>query len=184
MAVSITSTVNLIFGPQVPDPETGIPFNDDMADFSIPGMSNKFGLRPSPCTQQPGKRPLSSTGRIVFYLALGGSGDSRILGSVFQTILNMDQGIDASQAVEFGRLHDQLYPSTLDADDVHPWNLLEGLRERGHNPTIAAVVQVVPRQGEEIFAASGPRKNGIAAGYSCVLLGSQTIKHTCLQVLI
>ncbi|TFK74043.1 gamma-glutamyltranspeptidase [Pluteus cervinus] len=179
MAVAITSTVNLIFGSRVLDPETGILFNDEMDDFSIPGVSNEFGLRPSPYNYpQPGKRPLSSTSPTIlenadgsFYVALGGSGGSRIFGSVFQTILNMDWGLDASQAVEFGRLHDQLYPSTLDADNVYPWDLLEGLRERGHNLTIsdvnrvAAVVQVVSRQGEDIFAASDSRKNGIAVGY-------------------
>lgn len=70
-----------------------------------------------------------------FYAAIGGAGGSRIFGSVLQVLLNLDWGLDASEAVEFGRLHDQLYPSALDADDVYPSEILEFLRQLGHNVT-------------------------------------------------
>lgn len=159
MAVALTSTVNLIFGSQVLDPETGIILNDEMDDFSIPDIPNKFGLYPSPCTDislsllcnanaladnfpEPGKRPLSSTAPTIlehpdgsFYIAIGGSGGSRIFPSVFQVLLNLDWGMDISEAIEYGRLHDQLYPLQLDADDVLPKHILRDLRERGHNVT-------------------------------------------------
>lgn len=49
--------------------------------------------------------------------------------------MNLDWGMDVSEAVEFGRVHDQLYPSTLDVDDVYPLDILNALRERGHNVT-------------------------------------------------
>ena len=91
---------------------------------------------------QPGKRPLSSTVPTIiehedgsFYLAVGGSGGSRIFPAVFQTLLNLDWGLDASEAVEYGRLHDQLYPMVTDADNVYPTLILDELRERGHNVT-------------------------------------------------
>jgi len=48
MAVALTSTVNLIFGSQVLDKETGIILNDEMDDSSTPGVPNAFGLYPSP----------------------------------------------------------------------------------------------------------------------------------------
>lgn len=50
-------------------------------------------------------------------------------------LLNLDWGLDASEAVEFGRLHDQLYPLVLDADDTYPSEILDDLRQLGHNVT-------------------------------------------------
>ncbi|KAF8625422.1 hypothetical protein AX15_005384 [Amanita polypyramis BW_CC] len=49
MAVAVTSTINLVFGSQVLDPETSVILNDEMDDFSIPGVPNAYGLWPSPC---------------------------------------------------------------------------------------------------------------------------------------
>jgi gamma-glutamyltranspeptidase/glutathione hydrolase/leukotriene-C4 hydrolase len=179
MAVAITSTVNFVFGSQVMDPETGVLLNDEMDDFSIPGIPNGFGLWPSPYNYpEPGKRPLSSTVPTIvehpdgsFFVAIGGSGGSKIFPSVFQVLLNLDWGLDIREAIEFGRLHDQLYPLVTDADDIYPEEILDDLRQRGHNVSVldvgrvAAVVQGVLQTESSIFAASDSRKNGIAAGY-------------------
>lgn len=91
---------------------------------------------------EPGKRPLSSTAPTIiehpdgsFFLAIGGSGGSRIFGAILQVLINLDLGLDISQAVEYGRLHDQLYPLDVDADDTYPPELIDALRGRGHNVT-------------------------------------------------
>ena len=91
---------------------------------------------------EPGKRPLSSTTPTIMenadgslYLAIGGSGGSRIFPTVFQVLLNLDWGMDVSAAIEHGRVHDQLFPTMVDADDVLPADLLDGLRDKGHNIT-------------------------------------------------
>ncbi|KAF8629660.1 hypothetical protein AX17_005599 [Amanita inopinata Kibby_2008] len=179
MAVSLTSTINLVFGSHVLDPGTGIILNNEMDDFSIPGTPNAFGLWPSPYNYpEPGKRPLSSTAPTVveskdgsLHLVIGGSGGSRIFGSIFQVMLNLDWGLDVSNAIEYGRLHDQLYPQILEADNIYPMDLLNDLRVKGHNVTvvdvdrIAAVIQAIVQQNGTIYAASDSRKNGVAAGY-------------------
>jgi len=178
MAVALTSSVNLVFGSEVMDPETGVIFNDEMDDFSTPDTPNAFGLMPSPYNfAAPLKRPLSSMAPTIiehpdgsFYLAIGGSGGSRIFPSVFQVVLNLDWGQDIGQAIEHGRLHDQLYPLHLEVDDNIPDEEVEYLEQRGHNVTIsdrltAGIVQAVLRKDGKIFAASDARKNGIAAGY-------------------
>jgi gamma-glutamyltranspeptidase / glutathione hydrolase / leukotriene-C4 hydrolase len=66
---------------------------------------------------------------------VGGSGGSRIFPAVFQAIVNVDWGLDASTAVEFGRVHDQLFPPIVEVDNVLPAELVQGLRIRGHNVT-------------------------------------------------
>ena len=50
-------------------------------------------------------------------------------------LLNLDWGMDVSAAIESGRLHDQLFPTMVDADDILAPSLLDGLREKGHNIT-------------------------------------------------
>ena len=100
----------------------------------------------------PGKRPLSSTSPTIiehpdgsFFVAIGGSGGSRIFPSVFQVLLNLDWGLDIREAVEFGRLHDQLYPLVLDADNVYPKVILDELRQRGHNVSGTVLVSITSR---------------------------------------
>lgn len=89
---------------------------------------------------EPGKRPLSSTTPLIiedadgsFYCALGASGGSRIFPAIFQTLLNLEWGMDVSSAIEYGRMHDQLFPLIVDSDDILPPALLDGLRALGHN---------------------------------------------------
>ncbi|KAF8345813.1 gamma-glutamyltranspeptidase [Amanita rubescens] len=139
-AVSVTTTVNLPFGSQVMDLETGVILSDEMDDFSIPGVPNAFGSWASPYNYpEPGKRSLSSTAPTIIdnpdgtlHLVVGGA---RIFPGVFQVILNVDRGMGNGQAIEHGRLHDQLYPSVLEVEDTYPSYLVEELRARGHNIT-------------------------------------------------
>jgi gamma-glutamyltranspeptidase / glutathione hydrolase / leukotriene-C4 hydrolase len=183
MAMALTSTVNLPFGSQVMDPVTGIILNDEMDDSSTPGVANAFGLRPSPYNYpEPYKRPLSSISPAIiehpdgsFLLALGGSGGSRIYGSVLQTMLNLDWGYDLSDAIEHPRLHHQLLPQELSVETGYPQKILDGLSAKGHKykwldvNSAAAEVQAVMHVGvgrHAIFhAASDSRKQGVAAAF-------------------
>jgi gamma-glutamyltranspeptidase/glutathione hydrolase/leukotriene-C4 hydrolase len=93
-AVSFTSTVNTYFGSKVVSPSTGILFNNQMDDFSIPGSPNFFGLPPSPFNYpEPYKKPLSSMSPSIVLdqynrvrLIGGASGGPRIITSTAQVI--------------------------------------------------------------------------------------------------
>ncbi|KAH7108183.1 gamma-glutamyltranspeptidase [Auriculariales sp. MPI-PUGE-AT-0066] len=179
MAVAITSTVNLIFGSFVLDPETGVILNDEMDDFSRPGIPNYFGLYPSPFNYpEPNKRPLSSTCPTIIenedgslHLVIGGSGGSRIFPAVAQVIVGLDVGKSISAAIEAPRAHSQLLPPTVDLDSTVGDDIVQGLLNRGHNATVVdvntvkGVVQGIVVQDGFIWAAADSRKNGIAAGY-------------------
>ena len=114
----------------------------------------------------------------VLWAVVGASGGSRIFPAVFQALLNLDWGLDAGQAVEFGRVHDQLFPTYIDADNVYPAELLESLRERGHNVSVAdvgrvaAVVQLVVREGEALYGERGSVLRALRA-LICACFGSR-----------
>ncbi|RIB07507.1 nucleophile aminohydrolase [Gigaspora rosea] len=175
--------VNLIWGSQVLDPVTGILLNDEMDDFSIPGAPNHFGLRPSPYNfVSPGKRPLSSTvptivenenGKVE--LVTGGSGGTKILSAVLQTLLNLyDFDMSLLDAINFPRVHHQLLPNLLGIEQGLNYELVDKLLTIGHviqlhniesRDQSCQVHAIRKFKDGTIHAVSDFRKNGIAAGY-------------------
>ncbi|KAJ1678264.1 hypothetical protein EV182_004426, partial [Spiromyces aspiralis] len=141
MAVSLTSTINLAFGSQLMDPETGVILNDQMDDFSTTNKTNYFGLRPSPNNKiVPSKRPLSSTVPTIIEnrdgsveMVVGGSGGSRILTAVAQTILNaLEFDMRLDQAIDSPRIHHQLLPNYAFVEDELSPHIREALKRLGH----------------------------------------------------
>src|SRR3954463_349747 len=97
----------------------GVIMNNEMNDFSIPGVTNEFGFVPSPINYiRPNKRPLSSVTPIIvehpngtLYISIGAAGGSRIITSTVQAIWHvLDHGMTLPQALKEPRLHDQLLP--------------------------------------------------------------------------
>lgn len=118
MAISLTTTVNLLFGSQLVVPETGVIMNNEMNDFSIPGQSNAFGYEPSPANFiKPGKRPLSSISPTIveylnngtLYFVIGSAGGSRIITATVQNLWHvLDQNETVKESLAEPRLHDQV----------------------------------------------------------------------------
>ncbi|OTA57429.1 gamma-glutamyltranspeptidase [Hypoxylon sp. EC38] len=147
LAVSITTTINLLFGSRVIVPETGVIMNNEMNDFSVPGSSNAFGYIPSPENFiRPGKRPLSSiSGTIVetpegkLYFVIGSAGGSRIITATIQNIHHViDQNFTTAEALAAPRLHDQLVPAQVSFEYAYDNSTVAYMKSLGYNVTWVA----------------------------------------------
>ena len=176
-SVSLTSTVNLPFGSGIMDPITGIIFNDQMDDFSLPNQKNAFDLAPSAANFiDPLKRPQSSTvPTIIKYqgstvMVVGGSGGSRITSAVFKTIVDtLDRNITIHESIQSSRIHHQLYPNSIEIELDLPSSLVNGLKLKGHElkseKMSFSAVQGIHVSNGIIYAESDKRKNGQPSGY-------------------
>ena len=119
--VALTQSINFAFGAGFRGKRTGIIFNDEMDDFSIPGKINDFGFPPSEVNFiEPGKRPQSSTCPTIIkrngrnFSAVGGSGGSRITTAVTQNVVNLlNFGMNITDYVAGPRIHHQLSPMAV-----------------------------------------------------------------------
>ncbi|KAI9349433.1 gamma-glutamyltranspeptidase, partial [Zopfochytrium polystomum] len=179
-AVSLTSTVNLVFGAQLMDPVTGVILNDEMDDFSLPGVPNAFGLEPSPYNYiHPGKRPLSSSVPTIVErdgeveMITGASGGSRIITATLQTILNVvDFGMDLARATAEPRLHHQLQPNEVYVEYEYDKRITRELELKGHKIvryppgfTLTGVESIYRTKEGLLLASSDMRKGGVSSGW-------------------
>ena len=182
LCVSVTSTVNQAFGSMLMSENTGILLNDHMDDFSTPNMPNAFGLPPSPFNFiRPGKRPMSSAAPIIIsdklsgrvFMVTGAAGGSKIITATARSIIDLiDFGLSPEASVNQPRMHHQLIPDVLLAENGNDAKILKELRERGHivrrmesGKFYAAVSMIQCRRSDGLlYAAADPRKGGDVSG--------------------
>ncbi|KAF4472220.1 gamma-glutamyltransferase [Fusarium albosuccineum] len=179
LAISLTTTVNLIFGSRVMVPETGVVMNDEMNDFSIPGESNAFGYIPSEANFiRPGKRPLSSISTSIVErpdgtvsLVTGSAGGSRIITATLQVMLNvLEKNMTAHDALAAPRLHDQLVPQQITFEYAFDNSTVAYLKEIGCNVTWVApgqsTAQALRRLVNGSFDAAGEPRQPNSGGFA------------------
>ena len=174
MAISLTTTVNLFFGSGVMVPETGVIMNNEMADFSVPNVSNVFGYHPSPANYiRPRKRPMSSITPIMaefangtLFTIIGASGGSRIITAVIQTALHvLEQKMTVHEALKQPRLHDQLLPNQVSFEWNYDNSTVDYMIGRNHNVTwglAGSSAQAIKISNGVFEAAAEPRQDDSA----------------------
>ena len=143
-AVSITTTLNGMFGSKVVVDGAGFFLNNEMDDFSAkPGVANQFGLVGNEKNSiQPEKRMLSSMSPTILekdgelYMVVGSPGGSTIITVVFQSISNViDFGMSMQEAVDAKKTHSQWLPDVVVLEKGSTnLSVLGSLVSRGHIP--------------------------------------------------
>lgn len=179
-AVSVTTTINALYGSRVVVEGAGFLLNDEMDDFtSAPGQPNLLGLVMGEANAiAPRKRMLSSmaptivsdarTGRVR--IVLGSPGGPTIISSVAQVIENVITfGMTPREALAAPRLHHQHLPDELlfERGGLEP-DVIAQLTAMGH--AVVERPEVEPLQGDiqaifveadgMLLGASDPRRGG------------------------
>ncbi|KAK8133322.1 Glutathione hydrolase proenzyme [Apiospora kogelbergensis] len=179
LAISLTTTINTLFGSRVMVPETGVIMNNEMNDFSIPASSNAFGFIPSPANFiKPGKRPLSSVSNMIaesadgkLYLVVGSAGGSRIITATIQNVHNvLDRNMTTPQALAQPRLHDQLVPDQVSFEYTYDNSTVAYMKSLGHNVTWVApgqsTAQALRMLPNGTFEAAGEPRQANSGGFA------------------
>lgn len=188
-AVSVTYTLNDWFGAKVTAAKTGVILNNEMDDFTAKiGVPNLYGLVQGEANAiQPGKRPLSSMSPTIVtkdgkpVMVLGTPGGSRIITAVLHTIINaIDYGMNAQEAVDAPKFHQQWLPEATNVDHFalspDTRKILEAWGQKFGNPQpvnhLAVILVGAPSLGgkpvgkNRYYGANDPRRNsGLALGY-------------------
>ncbi|XP_041455936.1 glutathione hydrolase 1 proenzyme-like [Lytechinus variegatus] len=178
-AASITSTINTFFGSTVRGTQTGIIYNNEMDDFSKPGVSNFFGLPPSPSNFiEPGKRPMSSMTPVIVVdddgnveLAVGAAGGTTITTATSLIAMeNVWFGSTLENGGERRRIHQQLLPNQTFYEPGFNEDVVDGLIEKGQDMqpigAVYAIVQAIARLEDGwLEGYSDSRRDGRPAGF-------------------
>ncbi len=176
--VANTYTLNFYYGSGLVAAGTGVLLNNELDDFAAkPGAANAFGLTGGEANAPgPRKRPLSSMSPTLVLkdgeleIATGSPGGSRIITTVVQVILNaLDHNLNAAEAVETARIHDQWTPDELRVEQGISADTIALLRAKGHNVvpsrTIGLAETIFRKDGILSGAADPRQRNAAAVGY-------------------
>lgn len=175
--ISLTTTVNRLFGAKIYAENSGIILNDQLDDFAELEDVTPFGLKESPNRPRPDARPVSSmTPTLVLsnrrpVLALGGSGGMTIATNAVQVLLSaLVFDHPAQKAVSAPRFYIPTSNFSIMLDPGARPEHVKSLEERGEvvatMPFLTSAIQLLKFQESGVDAAADPRKHGLArSGY-------------------
>lgn len=140
-AVSVTTTLNGLYGSKTVVSGAGFFLNNEMDDFSIkPGVPNMFGAIGGEANKiEPGKRMLSSmTPTLVLKdnqvkIIVGTPGGTTIPTSVFQAIVNViDFKQNANFSVNTPKFHHQWLPEVVLTEKNFPETTIKSLEQMNY----------------------------------------------------
>lgn len=182
-AVSLTTTINSLYGNAVTVRGAGFLLNDEMDDFTtVPGGANVWGsVDGSANAIAPRKRMLSSMTPTIaldpkgrLFLVVGTPGGTTIITTVYHILSNLiDHGMSLADAAAAPRMFHQARPDSIQLErdssriGVPETTVAElirlghGIRFRGYMGDVAAIIRT-PAGWQGV---SDPRRGGGGAGY-------------------
>ena len=140
-AVSVTTTLNGLYGSKTVVSGAGFFLNNEMDDFSVkPGVPNMYGAVGGEANKiQPGKRMLSSmTPTVVLKdgkvkMVVGTPGGTTIPTSVFQAIVDViDFKQNANFSVNAPKFHHQWLPEVVKVENNFPETTIKALEKKNY----------------------------------------------------
>lgn len=187
--VSVTTTIELLFGSAVSVPGYGFLLNNELTDFSFAYQDadgNPIANAPTgdravrrtalgeDANTEGGKRPRSSMAPTIVlrdgqpFMALGSPGGSRIIGYVLNVLVNViDYDMELQAAVNAPRVIAQNGPLFVDAAFFSNESV-GGLQARGFDvrqPNSGSVQAVLIGPDGMRYGAADPRRLGLALGH-------------------
>jgi gamma-glutamyltranspeptidase len=170
------TTLNGAYGNGISVPGAGCLFNYDLYEFSLkPGSANGYGLVQGASNSiAPCRRPLSLMTLIQVFrlsgeplLATASTGDSRIITTVLQVLLNrLVLGLYLASAAAAPRIHSHLWPDQISVEEGISPNTRRLCQLRSKTqPALTPKVSHPEAMGEPLPAP-------LAVGYGCCLQGS------------
>ncbi|MFC0407792.1 gamma-glutamyltransferase [Roseomonas elaeocarpi] len=165
IVVTMTQTINGLFGARVRIPGLGLTPNNYMSNFDPhPGRALSVA---------PGKRVTTSMMPTIVlrdgapWFALGLPGGLKIFGSAMQAVINMiDHGMTLQEAVEAPRIWTQ--GLALEVEGGVPAEVREALEAMGHRvatvPTVGGGMNAVSFEGSTLTGAACWRADGTPMG--------------------
>lgn len=175
-AVSVTTTLNGLYGSKVVVSGAGFFLNNEMDDFSIkPGVPNMFGAVGGEANAvAPGKRMLSSMTPTILlkegkpYIIVGTPGGTTIPTSVFQTVVNIiDFKLDANMALNSPKFHHQWLPESVTVEKNFPLTTVSTLENQNYKFESTAQIGrteliVIDGKGNATAVADGRGDDSVA----------------------
>ena len=140
-AVSVTTTLNGLYGSKTVVSGAGFFLNNEMDDFSVkPGVPNMYGAVGGEANKiQPGKRMLSSmTPTVVLKdgkvkMVVGTPGGTTIPTSVFQAVVDViDFKQNANFSVNAPKFHHQWLPEVVKVENKFPETTIKALEKKNY----------------------------------------------------
>ncbi|XP_060862119.1 scoloptoxin SSD14-like isoform X2 [Metopolophium dirhodum] len=175
-----TSTLNIYFGCGFVSPSTGITLNNEMDDFSTPGVTNYYGIPSSPANFiEPGKRPMSSMCPTIitdkkgdFVLGAGAAGGSKItLATAYVSALKLWYNMTLKEVIDKPRIYHQLVPMEVQYEYGTIKSVVQKLKDIGHpvsrlkNTIGSAATAIAKSPSGMIETMPDFRRPGNSSGY-------------------